>query len=132
MGGLGSGGRPSFATTLGDFRRVDMRYLRRNGCLQPGHGGSLRWSRRGHEVGSSRYFVELQPPQDLWLIYRVRDGDASDWEDVTERLPIVRTAQPFGGERRWLVCSDCGRHCLVVYGGRRFRCRRCVVAPYES
>jgi hypothetical protein len=57
MGGLGSGRRPSFPTTLGDLHAVDIRYLRRHGLLEPGHWGSLRWSRAGRETGSIRFAV---------------------------------------------------------------------------
>jgi hypothetical protein len=129
MGSLGSGRRPSFPTTLEGFQAVDIRYLRRHGLLEPGHWGSLRWSRAGRETGSIRFAVGQDT---VTLIYRVRDGGRGDWTDITECVRLLRTAQPFGGERLWFACPRCGRRCAVLYGGWRFFCRRCVAAPYAS
>jgi hypothetical protein len=119
------------ATTLDDFHRVDLRHLRRHGCLQPGYAGSLRWSRCGEQTGWIRFAVEAEATA-LWLVYRVRSGADEPWEDVAERVPLVRTAQPPGGECLWLACTACGRRCLVLHGGRPFLCRRCVGVPYGS
>jgi hypothetical protein len=131
MGGLGSGRPAAWPTTLGDFHRVDLRYLRRHGCLRAGHAGTLRWSRHGRETGWIRFSVEAGA-EALWLVYGVRSGADEPWEDVAERVPLVRTAQPLGGERQWLACPACGRRCLVLHGGRRFRCRCCLGVPYGS
>jgi hypothetical protein len=129
VGGLGSGRPPSFPTTLDDLRAVDLRYLRRHGMLEPGRCGTLRWSRAGRETGS----IGLRCSGDAVLLsYRVASWRGTEAEDVEERVPLVRTAQPFGGERLWFACPDCGRRCAVLYGGRRFRCRLCVDAPYGS
>jgi hypothetical protein len=126
---MGSGRRPGFATTLDDFYAVDLRHLRRHGCLVPGRTGTLRWSRRGRETGRIGFSVGRDA---LVLSYRVSSRGGADAEDVEERVPLVRTAPPLGGERLWLACPGCGRRCAVLYGGRRFRCRRCVAAPYGS
>ena len=130
MGGRGSGRRPSdHRTTLGDLYRVDLRYLRQQGWLRPGARGSLRWSRCGQEIGWIGFSVGHD---ELRLIYRVRADETADWEPVDEPVCLVRTAQPLGGARVWLTCPGCGRRCLVLYGGRRFRCRRCVGVAYAS
>ena len=50
MGGLGSGRSSTWPTTLDDFHRVNLHYLRRHGCLEPGYSGSLRWLRCGQET----------------------------------------------------------------------------------
>src|SRR3954447_23709331 len=129
MGGLGSGRPPSFPTTLDDLRAVDARYLRRHGMLEPGRGGTLRWSRAGRETGS----IGLRCSGNAaFLNYRVTSWRGTEAEDVEKRVPLVRTAQPFGGERLWFACPGCGRRCAVLYGGRRFCCRCCVGAPYGS
>ena len=129
MGGIGSGRRPGFPTTLDDLRAVDLRYLRRHGLVRAGYSGSLRWSRGGRETGS----IGLRCSGDaITLSYRASSWRGADPEDVEERVPLVRTAQPFGGGRPWFACPRCGRRCAVLYGGRRFRCRRCVAVPYAS
>ena len=127
MGGLGSGRRPNFPTTLDDFRTIEVGYLRRHGLLEPGRGGTLHWSRAGRETGS----IGLRCAGDtVFLSYRVTSWRGTAAEDVEERVPLVRTAQPFGGERVWFACPGCGRRCAVLYGARRFRCRRCIGVPY--
>jgi len=129
MGGIGSGRCPSFPTTLDDLRAVDLRYLRRHGMLEPGRCGTLRWSRAGRETGS----IGLRCSGDaVFLSYRVTSWWGTEAEDVKERVPLVRTAQPLGGERLWFACLGCGRRCAVLYGGCRFRCRLCVGVPYGS
>jgi hypothetical protein len=130
MGGRGSGRRPSdHRTTLGDLYRVDLRYLRQQGWLRPGASGALRWSRCGQEIGWLGFAVG---DDELRLIYRVRADETAAWEPVDDPVRLVRTAQPFGGARVWLGCPGCGRRCVVLYGGRRFRCRRCVGVAYAS
>jgi hypothetical protein len=58
MGGIGSGRHSTWPTTLDDFHGVDLRYLRRHRCLQPGYTGTLRWSRHGRETGWIRFAIE--------------------------------------------------------------------------
>ena len=56
MGGSGSGNRWRFGakSTTDDYRKVDVRYLARNGMLRPGYWGGLQWTRNGETVGSIR------------------------------------------------------------------------------
>jgi hypothetical protein len=129
MGGFGSGRRPRSPVTLEALPDIDLRNLRRHGLLKPGCGGSLSWSRDGQETGSIRFSVSQDT---VTLIYRVQDGGTESWTSVTESIRLLRTAQPFGGERLWFACPRCGRRCAVLYGGRRFFCRRCVSVPYAS
>ena len=129
MGGVGSGRRSSFPTTLDDFHAVDLRYLRRQKLLRPGYHGSLRWLRGGRETGSIRFFVGFN---DITLSYRTSTRGAADWEDLHEMVPLLRTTQPLGGERVWFGCPHCRRRCAILYGGRRFLCRHCVNVPYGS
>src|SRR3954453_10344645 len=104
MGGLGSGRPPSFATTPDDFRTIEVGYLRRHGLLRPWTSGSLRWSRAGRETGSIglRWSGAAVLPD-----YRGTSWRGAAAEDVEERVPLVRTAQPFGGERLWFACPGC-------------------------
>jgi hypothetical protein len=129
MGGPGSGRSSSYPTTLGDHHKVDLRYLRRRGMLAPGTIGLLRWSRGGRETASIRVYAGVDS---VTLLYRTRRTVADDWEDISDSVPLLRSPQPLGGERLWLACPGCGKRCLVLYGGRHFRCRRCVGLPYAS
>ncbi len=129
MGGRGSGRRASRRATLDDWRKFDLRELRRQGCLQLNYSGSLRWTRNGRETGSVGFSVAADV---LTLRYRTRNGNDEPWQDVCQRVPLVSTPQHLGGTRTWLGCPGCQRRCAVLYGGQRFRCRICASVPYAS
>ena len=65
------------------------------------------------------------------LFYRARRDDG-EWYDVDEIIPTAWTPTQFGGRRQWFICLKCGRRCRILYGGRRFRCRRCHRLSYSS
>jgi hypothetical protein len=138
MGGVGSGNRYRFGkkATTEECHSVDVRYLHREGLLEPGRRFSLRWSRSDRETGSIRGFVEgSDGPERVLLLYRHRSGPADEWEDVREPVPIEWTACNFGRKRPWFVCpgSECGRRAAILYRpGRYFLCRSCYDLAYES
>src|SRR3712207_6748910 len=138
MGGVGSGNSYRFdkKTTTGECHSVDVRYLHRNGLLEPGHYFSLRWSRADRETGSIRGAVEGNArPERVILTYRYRNGPGGEWQDVREPVPLAWTACNFGGERPWFVCpgAGCGRRVAVLYGpGRYFLCRHCYELDRKS
>jgi hypothetical protein len=138
MGGVGSGNRYRYdkKITTGECHSVDVRYLYREGLLEPGRWFSLRWSRAGKETGSIRGTVEGSGrPERVLLLYRHRSGPGDEWEDVQEPVTLDRTACNFGGERPWILCpgADCGRRVAILYGpGKYFLCRRCYDLVYES
>jgi hypothetical protein len=88
---------------------------------------SLSWSNGGDPIGS----IGLQAKSDgVRLFYRTRrDGE---WYDVDELIPTVWTPTRFGGRRQWFLCPKCARRCRILYGGSRFRCRRCYRISYRS
>src|SRR5215211_6542720 len=138
MGGVGSGDWYRFdkKTTTGECHSVDVRYLHREGLLEPGYSFTLRWSRAGRETGSIRgAVIGDKKPERVILTYRHRSGQSGEWEDVQELVPLEWTACNFGGERPWFVCpgTGCGRRVALLYGlGRYFLCRHCYDLVYES
>jgi hypothetical protein len=138
MGGVGSGNWYRFhkKTTAEETHSVDVRYLHREGLLEPGRWFSLRWSRAGRETGSIRGVVDGSArPEQVLLLYRHRSGPRTEWEDVHEPVALEWTGCNFGGERPWFVCPGlgCGRRAAILYGeGRYFLCRHCYDLVYES
>src|SRR3954470_22020911 len=128
MGGLGSGRRRSSSrVTLDDLPAIDVRKLHREGRLAPGYSGIMPLTRGGREVGA----VALRRDGDtLTIAYGIAVAPEGGGERIVERVPVLSTVQPGGGERLWLGCPGCGRRCAVLHGNPRFRCRRCVGAPY--
>jgi hypothetical protein len=138
MGGEGSGNWYRFnkKTTTGECHSVDVRYLHREGLLNPGRWFSLRWSRAARETGSIQGVVSVGDLADqVTLLYRHRRGLGGEWANVREPVELAWTACNFGGERPWFICPGigCGRRVALLYGpGRYFLCRHCYDLRYES
>lgn len=130
MGGSGSGNwwNHSGHAICEQQKRIDIRFLRRQGWLVAGRYGSLSWSIGEESMGNISYRVHRAS---LQLLYKVRDGD-EEWRDVDEHVPFSFTAQRLGGTRRWFLCPRCHRRCAVLYGGAYFRCRKCYRLAYQS
>jgi len=118
-----------------ECRSPDVNRLHREGCLQPGWAGEWSWTRDGERVAWICLRAELDQ---LRLIYRVRIG-GGDWQDIAERVPIVRVACRYGGMRPYFVCPGvvngkaCGRRVAKLYRhGRYFLCRHCYRLAYAS
>src|SRR3712207_2542882 len=119
MGGVGRGSRYRFdkKATTEECHGVDVRYLHRNGLLQPGRSFSLRWSRARGVTGS---VGGVAHDDRVTFFYRHRTGPGGEWEDVRETVPLDRTACNFGGKRPWFLCPGvvgderCGRRVAVL------------------
>jgi hypothetical protein len=131
MGGIGSGSwyRWDKKTTCEEVKRVDIRYMRKQGLLRPGRVGTLSWSCGDEPAGSIGYRTERNKPV---LNYRHRShGD--EWQDIEESVRLDRTPCNYGGERQWFSCPNCRNRVAVLYGpGARFLCRNCYGLAYSS
>lgn len=97
MGGIGSGNRFQTAekNTCEMSKRIDIRYLRRTGMLEPGYVGSLHWSIGGEPTGN----ISLRTGSDsIELIYRYRNHNGEDWRSVNEIVHFAYTRQNLGLE----------------------------------
>lgn len=131
MGGRGSGREGScgfLVDKTDDYHAVDLAWLSRQSSFKLGYCGTIRWSRGGNQTGWIQYRIELSG---LRLIYRARSGD-DEWQEVNEIIRFANTEAQFGGRRLWLECPSCQRRCRIIYGGARFRCRRCYQLKYQS
>jgi hypothetical protein len=130
VGGIGSGNRWRYGTRdkCESSLRIDIRYMRTKGLLTRGTQGTLSWSRGGETTSWINYKCHEAT---LELDYRTRPT-GGDWTPVNEHISIERAAQPFGGTRRYFRCPHCYGRCLVLYGGSRFRCRKCQNLAYAS
>lgn len=127
MGGVGSG-RPGFGRSrVEDVRSIDVNWLQRHGYLRSSCTGELFWTCDGEKVGTINFRYEQNR---LQLMYRVRVSEGH-WQDVDERICIVRMPCRVGGTRPYCLCPGvvngrwCGRRVVKLYGaGRYFLCRR--------
>ncbi len=115
--------------TCEGMKRIELPFMKRTGLLVPGRSGSLTWSLGGESAGNVRYLIQMDC---LVLTYRFREHGEDDWTDVNERMPFAFTDQKLGGVRRWFRCLSCQRRCSILYGGKRFRCRKCYNLAYST
>jgi hypothetical protein len=131
MGGYGSGNwnRKDSKETTEAQRRVDIRYLKNQGMLQPGTTGHLSYTRYGRQSGSINFRTRGDEII-LDYLYRYQGGE---WERVEEVVQFNRTACNFGGQRIWLTCPKCRRRVILLYGaGKCFLCRHCHNLTYAT
>jgi hypothetical protein len=128
MGGWGSGSYIRTGSSKGtaeDSLPLDIRKLKREGCLTPGNWFSWQWS-IGGRVHSSISAIVYE--DHLLLEYTHNKTDV-----VKQRITLTWTPCNFGGKRVWAVCPSCGKRCAVLYlGGKYFACRGCCNLTYQS
>jgi len=131
MGGRGSGNwyRRGSKITTESQHQIDIRWLKKHGCLQSGNIGTLSWSENCKHTGSIHYRMESDH---LILDYRHR-RHSGEWEAVEQYISIDRTACNYGGYRHWFFCPNCFRRVAILYGtGKYFLCRHCYGLAYSS
>jgi hypothetical protein len=130
MGGLGSGNRwRSSGATCEGKKRIDLKYLKKRGWLQPGNRYYLSWNLNGEPIGNINYTAY---EGHLLLDFKVRDYGEEEWTPITQIVRFDHTHVHFGGQRQWLICPRCQRRCRILYGGGRFYCRKCYRLNYQS
>ena len=132
MGGWGSG-RYGYRTarTTEAAKRVDIRYIRKQGWLYDGRTGLLSWTSRGEPSGTIGYHIV----GDTFILdYKVQEY-GGDWDAI--KLSVALTSSPcrYGGKRYYFLCPglNCGRRCEVLYSADKyFVCRKCAGLIYDS
>jgi hypothetical protein len=132
MGGLGSGTwyRWDKRTTLDEVKRLDVRWLYRQGYIQPWGRAMVTWHRGAQQTGSVGVAMV-----DGYLVVecRYRQRGAEAWEDVRQVITLDWTVCHYGGKRPWFLCPGCRRRVAVLCGdGKWFLCRHCYRLPYAS
>ncbi|MBI5557210.1 MAG: hypothetical protein HY885_06185 [Deltaproteobacteria bacterium] len=131
MGGQGSGRwhRWNSKTTTESQRRLDIRWLKKQGYIRPGISGTLSWTCNGKDSGWISYRIDHDR---MVLVYNYR-RNGGEWEQVEQTVTITPTPCNYGGERSWFFCPRCWKRVAVLYGaGKYFLCRHCYQLTYES
>jgi len=112
-----------------DYRRLDVRALKRRDCLRSGCSFAWEWSRGGERIG----WIWVDAWDDhVTLRYRTRRGEG-EWQDRNDTVPLEWMPCRFGGNRAWFRCPACNRRAAILYGAHEmFACRRCLRLAYES
>jgi hypothetical protein len=131
MGGRGSGTwyRGSGRTTCEEAKRIDIRFLKKQGMLRPNTSGTLSWNIGGEPSGSIRYSMFSDQ---MWLRFKCRWFD-EEWEDIEQEIWFDETPCNYGGTRMWFTCPECDQRVAVLYCvDTYFMCRHCNRLPYSS
>ncbi len=133
MGGSGTGNwyRWDSKTTTESQKRIDIRWLRKQGYLRFGTMGSLSWSCGDDQTGSIGYCMESGRMK-LNYSHKLNDGE---WEPVEINIQFSETQCNYGGTRKWFICPNmnCNKRVAVLYGvGKYFLCRHCYGLVYSS
>ena len=119
---------------------LDVRRWQRRGLLIPGTTFLAFWRTYGAGTASDGRSASLKvrvvSADEVGLIYRVRMPGRPRWQEMDQRVRIVRHPCRYGGQRPWLLCPACVRRVAVLYlGGASafsFSCRRCAKLKYDS
>jgi len=115
--------------TIEDLLRVDIRYLKKKGYLNPYEFGTLGWSSGGELSGRINFFTSVNT---IHLNYRIKIGQ-DDWQHISQLIQFDRTECNFGGERLWFICPECKRRVgLLCCSHILFLCRHCCHVSYSS
>ena len=68
----------------------------------------------------------------LFVPRSLRTAYSLNGEDVRQVVRYAYKAAHYGDHQTYFVCPNCFRRCLVLYGGRRFYCRKCWHLTYSS
>lgn len=132
MGGFGSGNRIRIGARdiVEHHRRLDIRQLARNNCLQPSTTGKWAWWNDACERTASINFRVKDNQIKLSFAYRENGGE---WAPVEQTVFFDWTPCNFGGYRYWFLCPGCGRRVAILYAaGKYFLCRHCYRLTYAS
>lgn len=134
MGGRGSGNycRWGSTTTMEETKRIDIRYLKKQGWFNGYRShGTLSWNCGDEPSG----YINAEYDGDYMLLkYRYREN-GGDWEGVELRVNLTTTSCNYGGSRKWFICPNihCQRRVGVLSGhGKYFLCRHCYKLSYGS
>ncbi len=112
-----------------ETKRIDIRWLKQSGRLQPYRHGRLTWDCGGEESGSINYFMY---PDRMELKFNARGYWDEEWESIHQTIKFLETPCNYGGKRKWFQCSGCYNRVAVLSGLQgRFYCRRCCGLAYS-
>ena len=135
MGGAGSGKyfRHSARDTVESRQAIDVRKLKKDGCLEPGKFFTQKWTNwDGATHSTINIRVEIGR---LFLEYQTKEYHEKEWSNVVEPISLGWSPCHFGRDRPWFVCPgrSCGRRVAKLFsGGCGYLCRHCQELAYTS
>lgn len=113
--------------TVEGYNRIDIRKWERDGVLTPGTR-NWYWVKDGETISSISVETQLSR---VVLRYKARES-GGNWAPIEDSISLDLTTSALGRERLWFLCPGCGRRVAILFGGKYFRCRRCLGLVYKS
>jgi len=130
MGGYGSGQWRTGKITTEESKRLDIRFMRKQGWLFDGGSGTLSWSIGDKPNGSIGYTINQES---IILNYDCKLYGETESTAIKQTIFFETTACHYGGERQWLLCPHCNSRKEILYlHGMYFTCRHCANLAYQS
>ena len=135
MGGAGSGKyfRHSARDTVESRQAIDVRKLKKDGCLEPGKFFTQKWTNwDGATHSTINIRVEIGR---LFLEYQTKEYHEKELSNVVNLISLDWSPCHFGRDRPWFVCPgrDCGQRVAKLFSGRAgYLCRHCNNLTYNS
>jgi hypothetical protein len=108
----------SFAATVGECKRIEISFLRKQGYLEQGciRSGTLSWSRNGQPTGSISISSSIQPEEAyIRLVYSITDRNGEK-TDIDYRIDLVSVPSNLGWGNRWyFLCPFTFKRCSILY-----------------
>lgn len=124
-------------TETDSLKKIDVRWLRKEGYFGRWTGGSITWTNNWSGNQSSVWLDMCLKGSYLSLSYSL--GTSSGTRDFHYKVRLETTPCFFGGIRYWFVCplsvkdASCNRRVGILYlGGEYFGCRHCYDLAYPS
>lgn len=110
------------------FRKLDVRWLQRHGCLE--ESGHVYF--RDRRIGPAAVTIDVCQGY-LALTYRVLLPGENQVRDIQSLVPLDWVPCNYGGRRPWFICPnpECRRRVAILYGNVAFACRHCHRLAYE-
>lgn len=111
------------------FRVLDVRWLQRQQCLEPGESIARYFHDR--RTGPEEVRIDVRVGY-LVLAYTVRIHGQKPYQ-IASLVPLDWSNCHFGGRRPWFICPnpECRRRVAMLYGNGVFACRRCHDLAYD-
>lgn len=108
----------TFPTLLDEVKQISITKLKEFGYFEPDSfkSGQLTWSRRGEQVGSINFSVDLRDVPYAYLSYTYNKE-----ESISYKVNLDSITSNLGKGKIWyFVCPHTGKRCRKLYGAGKY------------
>jgi len=123
-------GRPGWNSKVESLLKIDIGQWASQGKLVPGNHLTFTWSRESQTIASIAIIVSQHF---LTFKYNWTPDGQGRAQNISEHVPLERTACNYGGSRVWFQCPSCNRRAAILYLVKgHWYCRKSLNVRYAS